>query len=152
MQFPSLGEAKEYIYSIDFSKIIDKLVKFNGWLKKDAGETCKLYRNFLFLNKKYEHQYSPLPPSEDIDEFWHNHILDTEKYALDCQAIFGKFFHHYPYLGIDERTNLQDLSRAFEITQHLYLLEFGERIQATKSRFPKSIYFLIHRFSLSSHR
>jgi len=31
---------------------------------------------------------------------WHAHILDTEKYAKDSQAIFGRFLHHWPYSGL----------------------------------------------------
>lgn len=142
-QSPSLAQARSYIYSIDFTSIVNKLIKHNGWLSKDAHNTCLLYRNFLYLNKKYQQQLGALPPSEDIDEFWHNHILDTEKYERDCHAIFGRFFHHYPYLGIDDKTNLDDLYRAFSTTQNLYLKEFGEKIHPTKSRYPKVFYSLL---------
>lgn len=133
MLIPSLEMAKSYIYSINFSSIIDKLVNYNGWIRKEAEITCELYRNFLYLNKKYGHEYRHLPPSEDIDEFWHNHILDTQKYEIDCYCIFGKFFHHYPYLGIDSQSNFEDLNRAFETTQELYFKEFGSYISPTYS-------------------
>lgn len=33
-------------------------------------------------------------PSLLIDRVWHTHICETEQYAQDCQAYFGKFFHH----------------------------------------------------------
>lgn len=137
----ALQEAKDYIDKIDFSKIIDKLVKYNGWLKEDAYATCQQYRNFLFLIKKYPHEV--LPPSEDMDEFWHNHILDTEAYINDCQAIFGFYKHHYPYFGIDDKSDMTTLNTAFEKTKTLYFTEFGEHIELTRSRFPSLIYFML---------
>lgn len=121
----SLEQAKSYIDALDFSQIIDKMVKKDKWFRKDAVEACNLYRNFLFLNKKYQGQYQQLPPSLEIDEFWHNHILDTEKYQTDCEAIFGKFMHHYPYFGIDKKTTMDDLHKAFQQVQALHYKEFG---------------------------
>lgn len=49
---PSLEEAKQYIDAIDFSLIINKMVKHQGWLKKDALTVCDMYKNFLYLQKK----------------------------------------------------------------------------------------------------
>ncbi len=114
----------DYIKSINFNAIIDKLVNQMGWLHSHALETCDLYRKFLILQRKYGHLYN-LPPSEDMDEFWHMHILDTKAYRKDCEAIFGHYLDHYPYLGIDENTNLNDLGNAFHKTQELFALEFG---------------------------
>ncbi len=37
-----------------------------------------------------------LSPTGDVDEIWHEHILHTNKYALDCKKLFGKFLHHFP--------------------------------------------------------
>lgn len=126
-----LDRTKALIDALDFTPIIDRLIRVEKWTKEQALETCQLYRNFLFLRKKYGHQYS-LPPSEDIDEFWHNHILDTHKYEKDCQAIFGEYFHHYPYMGMDGKTTRKDLDDAFEITQQLHLQEFGDYIYTVK--------------------
>ena len=125
---PTLDEAKAYIDAIDFSMVIDKIVSTKGWKKSDVEKICVLYRHFLFLNKKYMDACLSLPPSEEIDEFWHNHILDTHKYKADCDKIFGTYLHHYPYFGIDGKTDLTDLSNAFDKTQELYHKEFGDYI------------------------
>lgn len=133
---PTVEQARQYINAIDFSNIINKLVNYHGWLRKEALAVCEMYRRFLFLNKK--HQES-LPPSEEIDEFWHMHILDTKKYIVDCQHIFGKYFHHYPYFGIDDKTDQMDLDNAFEKTQKLYASEFnGQQIYVTRGIFAES--------------
>ncbi len=125
---PSLSRASAYINTIDFSKIIDKLVKYEGWFLDEAHQVCRQYRNFLFLNKKYGDRYA-IPPTEEIDEFWHMHILDTKAYRRDCEAIFGKYLDHYPYFGIDEKSDINDLNRAFKNTLKLYQDEFGESIE-----------------------
>jgi hypothetical protein len=137
---PSLEAAKIHIYSIDFTKIIDKMVKHHGWRHQDALKASEQYRNFLFLNKKYADGNS-LPPSEDIDEFWHNHILDTKQYRKDCEDIFGRYYDHYPYFGIDETSNLYDLEQAFERFQHLYALEFGRPLTRVRGFSSKIINF-----------
>jgi hypothetical protein len=125
-------QAWQYIEQMDFSTILQKMTRYDGWYRRDAQTTCQLYRNFLFLTKKYP-QHHPLPPSKEIDEFWHYHILDTRRYQQDCKRLFGCYLHHYPYFGIDENTNWDDLVQAFETTQHLHKQEFGYRIPKVKS-------------------
>lgn len=129
-----LDSSKAYIFSIDFSKIIDKMVSHQRWRRHEAEKACELYRNFLYLNLKYP-EFAPLPPSEDVDEFWHNHILDTQKYMVDCQAIFGRYFHHYPYLGIDGQSTIADTERHFQKMQELHFKEFGEYVNAVRRNF-----------------
>jgi hypothetical protein len=60
-----------------------------------------------------------------VDKFWHGHILDTLKYAEDCDVIFGRFLHHFPYFGMRGAEDAANLARAGEVTQRLYLQEFG---------------------------
>lgn len=74
-----------------------------------------------------------MPPSEEVDEFWHNHILDTQKYHQDCDMIFGKYLHHYPYFGIDDKSNELDLQKAFDHMQELHKKEFGDCIYRVRS-------------------
>lgn len=136
----SIEQIRETIENLDFSMIIGKMVSHQGWSRKDAEETCRLYRNFLFLSAKYPDKR--LPPSEDVDEFWHNHILDTRKYRPECEAIFGRYFDHYPYFGIDEKSNMNDLDCAFSETQRLHQEEFGQPIYEIRGRFKKLVSFL----------
>lgn len=129
-----LTQARSYIANLDFSKLIHKLIQHQGWNRAEATKLCEVYKNFLFLKKKYgdEHQ---LPPTEEIDEFWHEHILDTQQYRQDCLRIFGYYLDHYPYLGIDDRTDFNDLDYEFRQTLSLYKKEFGVELVAIKSIF-----------------
>lgn len=129
-----LERAGKYIYSIDFSMIINKLVMRHKWLHVEATETCHQYRNYLWLLKKYGTDKA-LPPSEDIDEFWHQHILDTRRYQADCRVIFGKYLEHYPYYGVDGNTSAADLVASFDKMQELYQQEFGVPLESTRYRF-----------------
>jgi len=122
-----LQQAKHYINAIDFTAIMGKLQSQFGWSYQHAMTISTMYRNFLYLQKKYGKTHK-LPPSEEMDEFWHMHILDTKKYRGDCEHIFGYYLDHYPYFGIDGQSNMQDLEAAFATMQRLYTAEFGEPI------------------------
>lgn len=139
----TLEQAKKYIYHIDFSTIICKLVNHLGWRHKHALAVCNMYKNFLYLNKKYGANCK-LPPSEEIDEFWHQHILDTKKYREDCDRIFGCYFDHYPYFGIDQKTTFADLGAAFETMQRLYAKEFnGEGLFQVRNAYAQFYGFIV---------
>lgn len=129
----SIKHIKDYVDLIDFSAIHQKLVSYYHWSERDVAKTSQMYRNFLFLTCKYRKENPYLPPSEDIDEFWHQHILDTKKYIHDCNYVFGEYLHHYPYFGIDSNSTMSDLYSAFDVTQRLYYKEFGEYIIPTHS-------------------
>ena len=120
------SEIKAIIDSIDLNPVINRMVKISKWTPKEASLSAKQYKNFLFLKKKYGDKYS-LPPSVDIDEFWHNHILNTKKYFNDCEIIFGKYLHHTPHHGKNNEITQQSLEALFENeTQALHFQEFGD--------------------------
>ena len=92
---------------------LDKTVMLEVW-----------YRRFLYLARLYPEK--AIVPSKDIDIFWHTHILDTQKYMADCETLFGKYFHHFPYFGMRGKKDRSNLEEAFSETDELYLLHFGE--------------------------
>jgi hypothetical protein len=95
-----------------------------GWSLEKANAVEKEYRRFLCLMKMYPDEDTA--PLVDVDTFWHYHILDTMKYAADCEQAFGYFLHHYPYVGMrgedDEQFRLDSGKRMGE----LYEATFGE--------------------------
>lgn len=144
---PSLEEAREYIYSKKFDMVIKKMVKMDGWIPCDAEEACRFFRNFIFLTKKY-HEYK-LVPSEDIDEFWHATILDSDLYFDLCNNVFGhgKYLKHYPYFGLDDKTTRNDVDQGFALTQELHMKEFNTPIKALRSKFPPIVYWLLKKIT-----
>ncbi|HLP43910.1 MAG TPA: glycine-rich domain-containing protein-like [Candidatus Nanoarchaeia archaeon] len=107
------------IQSLDLSKIINKVKEKQGWTDEQATDAECKYRQYLYMGLKYEGV--SLVPSKDIDEVWHAHILDTKKYMVDCQAIFGRFIHHVPNYGVHS-TGENNVAQIFNA---LWQLEFG---------------------------
>lgn len=121
----TLSQVEEYITNMDLALIRRTMCSQPGWRNEEALLCEKMYKNYLRLKKKYGEFYM-LPPSKEIDEFWHNHILDTQRYHKDCQIIFGKYLHHYPYFGLNN--DADELAEAFEQTKMLYLQEFKQEL------------------------
>lgn len=95
-----------------------------GWSPYTCDAVEIEYKRFLTLKRLYpEHE---IVPNRLIDLFWHQHILDTERYASDCQELFGHFVHHYPYFGMQGEEDHQNLVAAFSETSRLYKQHFGE--------------------------
>lgn len=132
----SLEQAKNYIEQCDFSNIINKLVYYHGWSTHEAEAVCKKYRRYLWLVKKHYHQYS-LPPSQEIDEFWHHHILDTQRYHYDCELIFGEYLHHYPTSGIGVTSDVIAITNSYLKMEQLYVHEYGESIKVVRTTLSK---------------
>lgn len=114
------------IDKIDFTMIKRKLQDTDegqGWSAEQCEEAEEEYKRFLSLKREYPDK--EIVPNKIVDLFWHQHILDTEKYAKDCETIFGSFMHHYPYFGMNGEEDAQNLVDAFEETKELYEYHFG---------------------------
>ena len=93
------------------------------WDEERVARALNEYRQFLALMLWNPQTY--LVPSQDIDDVWHTHVLNTARYLSDCQAIFGAFQHHAPESGDSEE--VQDASTQHrEETLHLFEEAFGE--------------------------
>jgi hypothetical protein len=66
-----------------------------------------------------------------VDEFWHQHILDTRAYRADCEAIFGRFLEHFPYFGLRGAQDAEDLTNAYAATLEAYEDAFGSPPEST---------------------
>jgi hypothetical protein len=114
------------IAELDLNPIKTKLMHVEsgeGWSRQKADSVEFEYRRFLMLMKKFPDELTA--PSVDVDSFWHYHILDTMKYAVDCQQVFGYFLHHYPYIGLHSEADEGEQARAGESMRELYQLTFG---------------------------
>ena len=118
-------DALAAVSQIDFSPINAKLQHENPafWNDETIVETEANYRRFLALHLL--HPLETLVPNKSLDEYWHQHILDTRKYAADCETIFGTFLHHDPYFGIEGEEDRQQNLEAFAVTQQLWEEAFG---------------------------
>lgn len=123
---------KEYIEALDFYWIEQKLTSPSSdgfrkvWTHEGVRDAIRQYKNFMMLVKLYDGTEEKIVPSVEVDEIWHNHILDTNAYFKDCDIIYGKYMHHFPYFGMRGEANFQDLNNSFDRTQELYFKHFGE--------------------------
>lgn len=95
-----------------------------GWSRDHTDLMVREYLRFLHMAVKYPE--TTVVCSSEVDEVWHAHILDTYKYAEDCERVFGYFFHHFPYFGLRGEEDAANLQASFEESNALYLEEFGE--------------------------
>lgn len=113
------------IESLDLSMVKMKLCDVDdgkGWTASKADEVESEYKRFLILIGRSD----SVVPTKEVDEMWHQHILDTRAYAADCQRIFGRFIHHFPYLGMRGDEDRKNLERKFAETNELYSKTFGK--------------------------
>lgn len=131
----SLNKVWSNILAIDFTEQKNKMHKkeFIGWSKEKLEIIEVQYKRMLYIWFKYRDKI--LPTSEDIDEFWHYHILDTKKYHQDCFKIFGCYRHHNPYFGFGDKKPA--LIAAFADTLTLYIKEFREELYEIEEIYPK---------------
>lgn len=124
------------ILALDFERIKYKLqVKDDGerWTKEQAELGELEYKRYLTLIKVYRHR--SIVPSQLMDDFWHQHILDTKAYREDCDQVFGYFIDHFPYFGIYGTEDRQNLLDSFEETKKIYRERFGceiDRFEASR--------------------
>ncbi|MBE3026248.1 hypothetical protein GQ37_010165 [Janthinobacterium sp. BJB1] len=95
-----------------------------GWSLEKANAVEFEYRRFLILMKQFPQEETA--PLMDVDTFWHYHILDTLKYAADCEQVFGYFLHHFPYIGLRGEDDEAAHHRVGERMKQLYEQTFGE--------------------------
>lgn len=86
------------IAALELSPIAYKVAIDEKWSLARINYAELRYRCFLQAIRNNPNRV--IAPSKDIDTFWHHHILDTRKYMGDCEKLFGRYIHHFPYSGI----------------------------------------------------
>jgi hypothetical protein len=122
-----ITQAEARIDELDLEPIKYKLVMDREgplWSRERADVAASRYKKFLTLVVRFPRE--KIVPLGDIDIVWHRHILDTAKYINDCQVIFGRYLHHFPYFGLRGADDEIALHRASENTKRLFADAFGE--------------------------
>lgn len=96
MAWTKKGKLKA-LANLDLEPVRRLLIQKEKWTDAQARETEIAYRRFLTL--MILNPTETLVPTDQIDAFWHMHVLDTQKYERDCKAVFGKYLHHNPHLA-----------------------------------------------------
>lgn len=105
----------ECISTLDLEATKYKLILEQGWSLDKADQVEVQYKAFLAIARAFPDDETV--PTQDIDEMWHTHILDTRKYMADCFAVFGTYLHHYPYLGLLNDMDKKKAEKLFDVTK-----------------------------------
>lgn len=105
---------------IKFKMQTDKIGK-EDWSNEELEIVEDQYRAFLALTKRYPDV--AMVPTEKLDYFWHQHMLDSKKYFEDCDAVFGQYLHHFPYFGMREEDG-EDFIKAGNLSATTFEAEF----------------------------
>ncbi len=94
-----------------------------GWTADQANYYEMEYKQFLALSVKYPE--ADISPSRNVDAFWHAHILNTRKYAKDCENTFGYFVHHEPGVRDGSAEEKSRYENSFQLFSTLKQREFS---------------------------
>ena len=114
------------LQDLDWGPIAYKLIypeSGQGWTQEQTKRAISRY--IIFLTLKHLYPNVGIVPTQEIDQVWHTHILDTAKYAQECQQVFGYFLHHFPYMGMRGETDRKNWQSAFAQTKSLFAEHFG---------------------------
>jgi hypothetical protein len=114
------------IAALDLNPIKTRLTHVESgeaWPLERAAAAETEYRRFLYLMKAFPKV--EIAPLKDVDIFWHYHILDTMKYARDCEQVFGYFQHHHPSLDMESENGREIQQHAGERMRELYQATFN---------------------------
>lgn len=106
----------------DYEFLRDRVAEEYGWGQQRVEGAIVEYLRFLQLIA--EAPKRELIASSDVDLVWHEHIMDTENYLLDCKRLFGRFLHHRR-----ARTNeeISAIPESYSHTKEVYAERFGVR-------------------------
>lgn len=116
----------ERILALELESVRKRLWGKRGLLWKIKNDSLRLekeYRQFLYLIVRNP-GVTIVPWSQGLDDFWHEHILDTAKYAADCEYLGAGFIHHNPHVPKFSEGH----KKAYEETGKLYREAFKEKI------------------------
>lgn len=125
----SIAERVKRIEELNLEPIMVKIMdkkEGEGWTLEQTLEAAKWYKRFLTLALKFPR--NSIVPNNQLDTFWHYHILDTMKYEEDCHYALGFFLHHFPYFGMRGTQDAENLKSSFAETLILMEKEFGESL------------------------
>lgn len=123
-----IDDVRRYLDQLDLTRIRESLcvegLPNTRPISRAYASFCEFqYKRWLFLRRKFEGEL--MPPTKDIDIFWHAHILDTFRYHEDCDRVFGYYLHHNPYFGTNGQQDEENWRGAFRNLLARYVEVYG---------------------------
>ena len=124
--------------NIDLQPIILKIYEAEPYSLARIEKIAQEYLRFIFLAQKV--RFKPVP-SQEVDMFWHYHILNTRLYRDFCDTHFGKFIDHMPLLKQVAKTMGTD--NTFLKTQAAFKKHYGQYMMNLKPNLVERLYHLV---------
>ncbi len=104
---------------------IAELIQYlpHGESPQDLTIAIERYCHFLCLLDLYPDR--ELVPTPTLDQVWHVHILDTQRYRRDCLALFGRFIDHQPFgaHASTKRNGVKSSAETLRLLRHHFQLD-----------------------------
>lgn len=115
------------VMNYDLSVVRDRLLKDYPELSSRLEDIELLYRQYMYLCAIKPKNMSLGVPSNEVDLFWHCHIIHTRLYQNFCDDIAGYFIHHNPH-GTSTTNEEKQLARNNLL--NLFKIYFKDSISA----------------------
>ena len=116
------------VTAMDLSAVVYQMVTYQGWTRTRALAVERRYRRFFYLKSVMPGGMAS--PTREVDDFWHQHIINTHRYEPDCLRVAGRFLHH-TFMSFDDPAQARELSAVWLNTWTSYEALFEEPYQET---------------------
>lgn len=96
--------------------IIKQVMRQYHWHKEYAYQVAREYGRFM----KLRNESDQCSPSDDIDKFWHQHILNTALYTEYCQKRFKRLVNHNPEDAYDQSKRRQRIKNSLTAYKRIF--------------------------------
>ena len=100
-----------------------RLKRLKNWSEEKVTRGVDAYEQFLKLKAALkDYKATKLSPTTLIEEVWHLHVMDTQRYANDCFQFCGEVIHH----DIDGDIDTRKLEIQRNATKVAYEMQHGK--------------------------
>ena len=118
-------------------QLASRLERKLGISTDEAWDRVDAYRQFLVLKAAcLDLDATKLSPPPLIDRVWHEHVLDTKRYAPACLSAFGHPIHHDPNGDEDVESRARRREATLVALEKVYGDDYDEELWAFPAEAP----------------
>ena len=119
------------------AQLVSRLQRKLGISAAEARKRVTAYKQFLALKAAtLDIDATKLSPPPLIDRVWHEHVLDTKRYAPACLSAFGHPIHHDPNGDADVQLRYRRREATLVALEKVYGDDYDEEIWAFPAEAP----------------
>ena len=119
------------------AQLVSRLQRKLGISAAEAFKRVRAYTQFLALKAaSLDIDATKLSPPELVDSVWHEHVLDTKRYAPACLSAFGHPIHHDPNGDADVPARARRRAATLVVLKKVYGDDYDKGIWAFPAEAP----------------